>query len=276
MRAFLDHLVSVGRAFVAMFAALLPRWRWPAFPRLPIEAASGWSGLATAAAGAIIGGIGYMRYVRRVADGAITATFRIADRQVRNEIPGEITTFATQTVSALSLVAFVLFTPLGLCSLYLVLTGVFRAVAVTVDDAFGDPLLSGTDALVSRSTRRARRIRARRARQREEGREVPDQLLRADAASVAGFDYVVVSSRQKPGWSAGTFVITSDKWYTLGEPFEVRLPEGLRTVYPLREQKVAEVLRRGVQYELPPLEPSTARIRFGQPRRTDGPGVSRD
>jgi hypothetical protein len=67
-------------------------------------------------------------------------------------------------------------------------------------------------------------------------------------------DYVVVAARRKPGWTKGTWVVTNDGWFTLGEPFDRPMPNGLRTVYPLTLQtSTLEVLRKGVSYELPPL-----------------------
>ncbi len=254
MNAFLDHLASIARAAAALLAAWLPRRRWSAFPELAIEESAGLSGLVAVASGALLGGIGFMRYARRAAEGAVNASLHIAERQVRNELPGEITTFTTQGVSALSVVAFVFFTPLGLLALYLVVTGLLRALASHADDPFGDPILTGLDAAFTGFSRSARDARARKAREREEGAEAPDRLLAAGDTDAPGFDLLVVSSRRKPEWTPGTFVITGDRWYTLGEAFEVRMPEGLRTVYPLKEQKATEVLRRGVQYELPPLE----------------------
>jgi hypothetical protein len=70
---------------------------------------------------------------------------------------------------------------------------------------------------------------------------------------------VVIASRQKPGWTSGTFVITKDAWYRLGEPFEFRSPEGLRTAYTLTALQTTEVLRRGIRYDLPPLDTPPAR-----------------
>ena len=65
---------------------------------------------------------------------------------------------------------------------------------------------------------------------------------------------MVVAARRKPGWVTGTWVITNDGWFTLGEPFDRPTPNGLRTVYPLTLQtSTLEVLRKGVSYELPPL-----------------------
>ena len=43
---------------------------------------------------------------------------------------------------------------------------------------------------------------------------------------------------------------------TLGEPFDRPMSNGLRTVYPLTLQTTADVLRKGLSYELPPLRPT--------------------
>ena len=106
--------------------------------------------------------------------------------------------------------------------------------------------------------------RAEAVRHRAEGPVVADRLYTGDWAGLEGVDFVVVASRRKPDWTRGTFVITSDKWYTLGDPFDLHLPQGLRTVYPLTEQKVMEVLRRGVAYELPPLFTARPRAAAGR------------
>jgi hypothetical protein len=254
MDGVLQALLAFGRGVAAVFAAFLPRRRWCAMPGLPIEPIAGWSGLVTLAAGAGIGVAGFFRFAWQAAGGVVDATLQIADRQVRHQAPAEITTWTMQGASALSVFGFLFFTPLGLFAMYVGISGLVRAIAAWADDPVGDPILTGLDALVVRSKGNLRQTRARRSREREEGPEVPDRLFPADAAGADGFDYVVVSSRRKPDWTPGTFVITSDTWYTLGEAFEVRLRQGLRTVYPLREHKVAEVLRRGVQYEFPPLE----------------------
>ncbi len=254
MTSALDWLLTLARGLGALAAAFLPRRHWQKLPALPIERVAVLSGVTTAMTALALGGFGFIRYARAVADGAATVTLQIAERQARNEVPGDITTLSTQGISALAIFGFVLFTPLGLFASYLCLSGIVRAAAAAVEDPWGDPILTAIDAIAARSGQRTRQASTRQAREKQEGPERPDRLLPAACAGLATFDYVVVSSRVKPGWTAGTAVITEDKWYTLGEPFEMRLREGLRTVYPLREQRAAEVLRRAVQYQLPPLE----------------------
>jgi hypothetical protein len=217
---------------------------------------SPFSALLTMVGGCVMGARGFVDYARRVASLANDATWDLAARQIRGEIPPdvEITTAGPVAVSALSVVAFLLFTPLGLLSLYLAATGALRLVSAYLGEPFGDPILTGLDRLLAGAGRRLSASHRRRARERAEGPEAPDRLFTGDWAGLSGVTYVVVSSRRKEGWKPGVFVITSGPWYTLGEPFDVQLPEGLRTVYPLREQTTNEVLREGVRYELPRLE----------------------
>jgi hypothetical protein len=263
MSAFLAYIDGIARALLAVPAALLPRRRWNSIETLPVERAALVSGILTMVGGLYAGARGLYAYLNRAAEASIDATFNLAARQNRGETPGApaITTSDLQALSVFSLVAFVLFTPLGLFSLYLVVSGAARAVSAWIDQPVGDPLLTGVDAAWSRTIRRVRTQRSEAARHHAEGPEVPDRLHTGEWAGLEGVDFVVVSSRRKPDWTRGTFVITSDKWYTLGEPFDLELPQGLRTVYPLTEQKVTEVLRRGVAYELPPLGRAPVRSR---------------
>ena len=78
-------------------------------------------------------------------------------------------------------------------------------------------------------------------------------LVTGTSAGVADADFVVIASRRKPDWDKGAIVVTDDKWFTLGTPFEQQMPGGWRTMYPLKELHHHEVLRRAVRYTLPPL-----------------------
>jgi hypothetical protein len=233
---------------------MLPRRRWHAFEALPVRRLSLVSALIALAAGAVAGIGGFFAYAGRVADGLATATFDVAARQAtRGPGPNDVTTLAPMAFSAFSLAAFLFTTPTGWAAMYLVGSGMARAAGSLFDDPTGDPLLTGLDSLLSRAWRGARSASTRRARERLEGPATPDVLFTGERAGVPEADYVVIASRRKPDWTAGTFIITSDKWYTLGQPFDMELPQGLRTAYPLTEQKVCEVLRRGIAYELPRL-----------------------
>jgi hypothetical protein len=217
--------------------------------------------------GLVAGARGFMAYAYRAAEAANDATFELAARQIRGQIPQDvaITTFATQSVSALSLPAFALFTPLGLFATYLVASSVIRAVSTFVDQPIGDPVLTGLDALLVRWRARLIEHRLTRAREREEGPDVPDRLFAGPSAGLPEVDYVVVSVRRKADWTAGTFVVAAGTWFKVGEPFEARLAQGLRTVYPLTEARTGEARRRIVTYDLPPVQPGALRLRAPSP-----------
>lgn len=244
------------RALLAVVAALLPRRYWASLDLLPIRAMALLSGVATAAAGLVVGGRGFFSYATSAAEAASDLALRAALNQVAGAAPGQapVTTLAPQLLSVASVVAFAVFTPLGWLSIYLVVSGVMRVAAVVTGDGVGDPLLTGLDDLARTLGRRRRLSAVRRRRSREEGPEVPDRLFTGEGAGLTGIDYAVVASRPKPDWTAGTIIMTSEGWFRLGEPFEVRLPFGLRTVYPLVRLDTTEVLRKAVRYDLPPLQ----------------------
>jgi hypothetical protein len=115
-------------------------------------------------------------------------------------------------------------------------------------------MLTGLDHLWRRLRSDARARSERDARLALEKIDEPDRRYHGEWAGLPDVTYVVVAARRKPGWTKGTWVITSDGWFTLGEPFDRPMPNGLRTVYPLTLQtSTLEVLRKGVSYELPPL-----------------------
>ncbi len=266
----IGHLAAgLARALLAMLAGLLPRRRWDAFDLLPVRRMSGLSALATFATGAGVGIGGFFRFAAAASDGIADLTLKAAQRQSADPHGGAaMSLFPAMTASGLSPLAFVVATPAGWLASYLVISGVVRALAAWFDDPMGDPVLGGLDRLLAGGKAGLRERRTRRARERAEGPEAPDRLYPADWAGVSGADLVVVAARRKPDWTRGTFVITSDRWYTLGDSFELDLPEGLRTVYPLTEHRTGEILRRGVSYELPPLQgpPGTARPRAARDR----------
>jgi len=81
---------------------------------------------------------------------------------------------------------------------------------------------------------------------------VPDRLVTGESAGLTA-DYVVIASRRKPEWEAGAIILTSTDWYRLGAPIDAEMENGLRTLYPLTKLDAVEVVRRGIQYELPRL-----------------------
>ena len=238
----------------AVFVTVLPRRHWPRFDWMPLHVMVPVSGVITALTGAALGIVGFFAYLERVSGASAISILEVAKQQVAGTLPetAEVSG-APMAISMLSPIAFAFFMPLGLFAIYLVASGWIRVVSWWIAEPHGDPVLTGIDWLVSRTRRTTQERSVSRARLEAEGAAEPDRLYPGTWASLPDVDMVVVASRRKPGWQKGTFVITPDGWYTLGEPFDRRLPQGLRTVYPLTLQKENAVLRKGVSYELPPL-----------------------
>jgi len=235
------------RRLVAVPLSLLPRRHWDRFESFPVLNMVLVSVVATLIIGTIAGISSYLHYMAYAIDAINAAGIKVADT-------GRLNRDMLEGLSALSFFGFLFFTPQGLATLYVVVTGSLRMAAFVTDDPIGDPLLTVFDAIGRSVVGRVRRTWRSGTRRMEEGAEVPDQLVTAKWAGVTDAEYVVISSRQKPGWTRGTIVVTSDAWYRLGVPFEFRSPEGLRTAYPLTTLQTSEVLRRSVRYELPPLQ----------------------
>lgn len=217
---------------LAILAGLLPKRHWEDVD-LPVRNLAFASALLTFWAGAALGITGYFPAMEAALKGR---------------------EFTAPPVMLAVFLGYVFATPRGLVSLYLLLSGYFRVMSWWVAEPAGDPLLTGLDALVHRK-RQSRQQRSQRdARHALEGAEEPDRRYAGEWAGLSAVDYVIVSARRKPGWTKGTWVITNDGWFMLGEPFDRPMPNGLRTVYPLTLQTNSlEVLRKGVSYELPPL-----------------------
>jgi hypothetical protein len=245
---------SAAATALAAVVAVLPARHWPTFGRLPICAMAGPSAFATTALGVAIYIRGVYAYAHRVADLGAAATLDLAARQASGHAPAEpLLMTGPQMMTVATLVGFALFTPTGLLATYMVLCGVLRGVSVAAGDAIGDPVLTSIDAAVAWLRRRTRTAIERRRRERAEGPESGDRLFTGVGAGLPQADYVVVSSRRKPDWAAGTIVIAGDEWYRVAQPFDTRLARGLRVAYPLMRIDKTEVLRRAVRYEFPPL-----------------------
>jgi hypothetical protein len=247
---------AVMRFAAATAAALVPRRYWPSVEEhLPITQAALASAVATLALAGVIAVPAFFRHSEASADRAVEAMLQSSGWRTPapgSPPPSSSRATATWVTSYLAFFSFAFFTPVGLFSTYLGLSAVVRAVCVAADEPMGDPLLTAVDAVARRGSYERRMRRARLSRERLEGPEVADRLVPAPAAGFADADVVVVASRQKPEWTAGAFVITSEKWYRLGHPVERLTPGGLRTLYPLTELRDREVVRRGIHYELPP------------------------
>lgn len=152
-----------------------------------------------------------------------------------------------------ALPAFLFFTPMGWLCVYLGGSGVMRFLSWAADDPRGDPAIAVADTLARRWHGQRRQRREGAARRALEGEETPDILLSGRALGVPDALYVLVASRLKEGWESGVFVVSGESRLRIGARFDRRFPEGVRAVYPLREVAAAEVTRRAVLHDLPPL-----------------------
>jgi len=212
--------------------------------------------IATLLVGFVIGGVGFIRFTRQVASDNNAAMLEVAGRQNAGTLRGaEITTAAPIALTMLAPFAFVIATPLGWLSAYLVVTGFVRSVAGAVKEPRGDPLLG----LIVRARRgwgrRRTTARATVARETLEGPEVADRLATAARFEIDGADLVVVASRRKELWVRGTVLDCGGRYFRVGTAVDRTLPGGLRALYPLIELPETEVFRRVVRYDLPALQP---------------------
>jgi hypothetical protein len=247
------ELGDVARYLIAVPAALLPRRLWPRWDGwLPMERGAVVSSLLTFFAAFALGIPSFLRYAG-LAGSAVADTMLTTATAINTGHAPHGAMAGSYAVSMFALPAFLFFTPLGWLTLYLFFTGLYRSIACAVGDPHGDPLVGlahwgASTALLRRRQREAAEVRAA-----QEGPDAPDVLLTGREGGAPEATYVVVAARVKDGWTRGTFVMTADTWYRLGEPFDRRFPDGLRRVYPLIVPGQAEAIRRQVQYEMPGL-----------------------
>ena len=235
--------MNVIRGLLAVVVALLPtRWWSRVDHQLGMRSVAWLSGVATMFVGFALGIPGFFRYAE-----AFTRSVEL--RVAASDDP---LAFPNVLFGPLAPLNFALGTPLGLVATYLCVTGLLRAVRGGLDDPAGDPLLTLADRVVYGATTRVRALRARWARERLEGPELPDRLVTGRWAGVDA-EYVLLATRRKPDWEEGVFLLTSDKWYCVGRAWDMPRPGGLCTAYPLTLVPPGEVLRKGVEYELPEL-----------------------
>lgn len=243
------------RFIVAMFAAILPKRWWPAMEQhLPVRQAATMSGIVTFLAAMAIGLPAFLTFAQANAGHAIDLMLEATGWRSPSASAGPVSVGEAQAswvASFPSLFVFSFFTPIGILSTYLVITGWFRAISPWFDDARGDPLLTLIDAVVHRWRGRRTARRAIESRHQLEGEEVADRVMSGAAAGIPEAEIVVVTSRRKAEWVEGAFVITQEKWYRIGSPVERHTPNGLRTLYPLNVPGEMEVLRKGIRYDLP-------------------------
>lgn len=252
MRALIDRLLALP-------LGLLPKRYWQSVD-LPVPNIATASAFVTLFIGFALGVRGYFAYLERLRQFSKgVSIMEIAELQLQGKLPESAAVAAIPGgLAATAPIAFALFTPLGLFATYLVVSSLARLAAAYTGEPFGDPIFTGVDTLARRTFTKRQQRTVRAAREKLEGALEPDRRYDGEWAGLTGVDFVIVSARRKPDWTKGTWVITPEGWYVLGEPFDRPMPNGLRTVYPLTLQTTLEPVRKSVQYELPPLRPSRA------------------
>jgi hypothetical protein len=236
---------AVG-ALVGTAAAMLPRRYWDALDTfVPASRAAPWAALLTLVAGAAIGFRGFLTHLAEVAS-LNNALYMDAALKV-----GGDTMPLPSGPSSLALFTFILLTPEGWASSYLVVTGVVRAVGSQFDDPHGDFLLTLIDAGARKVAGAATRRAALDNRHRLEGPAVGDRIVRGAQRGLPAADLVIVSSRIKDGWEPGA-VVLSDRGEFRILAVEDRIIEGrLRHLYALAWHQDLEAFRRTVRYAFP-------------------------
>jgi hypothetical protein len=245
------------RFIAGIIVGLLPRHYWPRFEGLadPQVAAGA---IITILGGAAIAIPGFFAHAEEVSVQNNRVLLAAAARQDPATTPQhlQVSTTTLAAASGLSWLTFILLTPAGWISTYLVASGSLRAIGAASDSPLGDPLLTVIDKGLRASRSRRRATRAATELATREGPEIPDHLRTGADAGVPGAALVIVASRRKDGWTTGTVVLTASGAYRI-VCVEDRMIAGLlRHLYGLVAHDDLEVFRRVVPYELPARRPT--------------------
>ena len=185
--------IDLPGLIVGLLAAWLPHRRWRAVPLwIPVERAAFASGLITFLAGAAIGIPGFLEH----AGANVSFLNETLVREAQRSVAVDYNRGMVQGFAGLSIFTFLLLTPTGLLTSYLLVSGGIRAASAWFEDPVGDPILTGIDYALTGGRERRRREGARRLREALEGPEVADRVVTATAAGVPACDLVIVSSRR--------------------------------------------------------------------------------
>lgn len=232
------------RALAAIVLANLPlRWWSPFEERLPLYRYAWVAALTTLLAGFAVGIPGFLSYLAVAADG-----------MNRVLIDGQSDLVKLQGPLLLALPMFLFTSPIGLLSLYLVVTGMLRfSASFITDEPYGDLLLTGVDSAARKVWRNTDDWDKRKSREKREGPEMPDRLVTGEWLKRPEFELAILASRRKP-WPRGSFLVIADgDAYRVGEVFDIETSVGLRAVYPLSQLRTGEAIRHAIPYVLPPL-----------------------
>lgn len=235
------------RFLAAMVLTLLPFRLWARLPAwMPVESAAFIAGISTLFGGMAVGIPGFLEHATGNVSLANATLLEAADRNIMGYSRGMASGFG-----ALSIFSFLLLTPKGWLTSYLVVTGGVRAGAAWFDDPIGDPVLTVLDYVLWRGRERRQAKNRQETRAALEGPEFADRIISAAKADIPGCDLVIVSSRRKPGWARDVVVYTATTCYRIGDPVERTIAGNLRTLYPLTEHTDLEAVRKSVNYDMP-------------------------
>lgn len=240
---------GAAKRMAGIAAALLPARYWSALDaHVPVTKSAVPSAIATFLLGAALGIRGFLEHA-----GALASYHNEVMLKTAATAQGAgVTTAMPVALNSLALFTFLLTTATGWAATYLCLSGLVRGLGSVTLEPRGDPILSLADWAVRTTARRRREARAAAARLAAEGPQVPDRVVPGSKAGLPAADLVIVSSRRKPGWDAGTIVLMGDAAYRVGTIEERQVHGRLRTLYPLTEHRDLEAFRRTVRYDLPP------------------------
>lgn len=239
------RILRVVDTLIGVFRCFLPVRYWQ-----EIRSGAFISIFLTFAVGVYVGLRGLLAYAGRASDEA-------ARIMLQGGVPGaaggdqNAQMIAAMQSPLLAALAFFLFTPTGWLADYLVLSAIFRGITLAVDNPWGDPILEGIDHVARDKSAEIKAKQAAEAREKAEGPEVPDRVLECRKFAGKEADYVVVSSRRKPGWTLATTVIADSVRLRIGDPREMTIEGWLRICYPLKIIRDIQVDRRIVHYAWP-------------------------
>jgi hypothetical protein len=258
VRGFAGALLGVVTWITGVAAATLPKRWWPVLdPYVPATDSAAISAILTILVAGVIGVPGFISHVTEQVSLNNHAILAAAQDQASRPAPEETVSgrdWGRMFVGAsgLSVFTFIFLTPAGWASTYLGISGTWRGIAAAVDDPFGDPILTGVDALLRGGMHRVRSDVARTRREVLEGPAVADRVVLGPNIGVAGAELVIVCARRKPLWDVGTVVDTGEQWFRVCSIDERTIGGRLRTLYGLTEHRDSGAIRRAVRYEMPP------------------------
>ena len=247
-------LTGVLRAFGALIAAMLPRRYWTRFePVLPVSRMVPAAAIVTMLAGAAIGIPGFFTYLEQTVAQNNALYLEAAARARTDDFP------LPSALSGLAFFTFILLTPQGWASSYLVLTGFVRLVGAHFDDPHGDFVLTLADAGVRRVGAATARRAAIDNRHLLEGPEVRDRIVHGAQLGLPDAAVVVVASRLKEGWAVGAVLLSDRGAFRILAVEDRTIGGRLRCLYSLTPHEDLEVFRRAVQYRFPAGEDAIVR-----------------